>query len=210
MNLKVVTHTPTRDCIAKGFNHIPSKPWNIEECSNEIYYLFYELIEDGFIVPKSKEIILTFRNFINKELATLFKRSLDKPKSYAYRFANIKQDFYICQTDKAPNNPTFVCKYLIKSLAKTRLGGPDFEIITNDYQEITSKLNHEIVSLTKGYDLHHHATLPFLMATFKAHKDDFRWITNAHNCVYSNIAAVLTSILKTCIEPLQIFMHAAQ
>ena len=42
------------------------------------------------------------------------------------------------------------------------------------------------------------------MATFKAHKDDFRWITNAHDCIYSNIAAVLTSILKTCIEPLQI------
>ena len=42
------------------------------------------------------------------------------------------------------------------------------------------------------------------MATFKAHKDDFKWITNAQDCIYSNIAAVLTSILKTCVEPLQI------
>ena len=74
--LKIVTHTPTWDCIAKGLNHIPSKPWNIEECSNEIYYLFYGLIEDGFLVPNSKEVIYTFKNFINKELAILFKKAL--------------------------------------------------------------------------------------------------------------------------------------
>ena len=74
--LEIVTHTPTRDCIAKELNHIPSKPWNIEECSNEIYYLFYGLIEDGFLVPNSKEATYTFKTLLIKSLLHYLKEAL--------------------------------------------------------------------------------------------------------------------------------------
>ena len=38
--------------------------------------------------------------------------------------------------------------------------------------------------------------LPFLVGMYKAHKEDFRWITIAHNCMFSNITNMNVELLK--------------
>ena len=40
------------------------------------------------------------------------------------------------------------------------------------------------------------------MGMYKAHKNDFRWITNAHNCAFSSITDFNTNLLKALNEGL--------
>lgn len=49
--------------------------------------------------------------------------------------------------------------------------------------------------------------LPYLMATYKQHKAKYRWLTNAHNTVFSNIALLLTITSNLILESVKIWAH---
>lgn len=49
--------------------------------------------------------------------------------------------------------------------------------------------------------------LPYLMATFKHHKAKYRWLTNAHNTIFSNIAILLTITSKMILELVKTWAH---
>ena len=42
--------------------------------------------------------------------------------------------------------------------------------------------------------------LPYLMSTYKLHKNSYRWLTNAFHTVYSNIANMLTITMMRVLE----------
>ena len=46
-----------------------------------------------------------------------------------------------------------------------------------------------------------------MMATFKQHKAKYRWLTNAHNTVFSNIALLLTITSKVILESVKTWAH---
>jgi hypothetical protein len=46
-------------------------------------------------------------------------------------------------------------------------------------------------------------SLPYLMATYKQHKSKYRWLTNAFQTVFSNIATLLTITSKVVLESFQ-------
>ena len=45
------------------------------------------------------------------------------------------------------------------------------------------------------------------MATFKQHKAKYRWLTNAHNIVFSNIALLLTVTSNVILESVKTWAH---
>lgn len=47
--------------------------------------------------------------------------------------------------------------------------------------------------------------LPFLMATFKQHKLKYRWLTNAFQTIYSNIASLLTVATMEVLEMIRVW-----
>jgi hypothetical protein len=50
-----------------------------------------------------------------------------------------------------------------------------------------------------------HNALPFLMASYKQHKSSYRWLTNATQTVYTNIASLLTITTMTELESFKIW-----
>lgn len=47
------------------------------------------------------------------------------------------------------------------------------------------------------------ARLPYLMGTYKQHKNTYRWLTNAHDSIFSAIAQFITTTLKGIIPILK-------
>lgn len=53
-------------------------------------------------------------------------------------------------------------------------------------------VHRQIADLLPEVENNDEAGLPYLMATYKQHKKRYRWLTNAHDCVFSILADVLT------------------
>jgi hypothetical protein len=60
-------------------------------------------------------------------------------------------------------------------------------------------LENEISGLVPKLVISHKA-LPYLMATYKQHKNKYRWLTNAFHILYSNLAHLLTISTMTVLE----------
>jgi hypothetical protein len=114
------------------------------------------------------------------------------------------QNLYCSGLDKATNNACFICIKHIRLMALERLMGPDFApcksgniwlLPTGVLDQVSNDLNNILPEFLLPYQ-----TLPYLMATFKQHKGKYRWLTNAFQTMFSNIARLLTITSKVIIE----------
>ena len=53
-------------------------------------------------------------------------------------------------------------------------------------------------------------SLPYIMGTYKIHKNSFRWLTNAHDCLFSPITNFITSALQIIFLVLKDFTDKLQ
>lgn len=68
-------------------------------------------------------------------------------------------------------------------------------------------ISEQVFEFVSAYHFQNTIPLPYLMASFKAHKNTFRWITCSANCCFSDISLLLAYILKSCIEILKNRAH---
>ena len=113
--------------------------------------------------------------------------------------------------DKASSNAYFLCIWHICLQAFERLSGEDFKPCKNDLSWflpsfILDKVFHDLSKLLPEC-LPPYQALPYLMATYKQHKAKYRWLTNAHNTVFSNIALLLTITSNLILESVKIWAH---
>ena len=97
----------------------------------------------------------------------------------------ISNHLFISGLDKAAQTPVFMCKNLIRKLAFTRLSSKEFEITTQN-EDLVRNIIHSFCKEFKIIAPNKY-TLPYIMGMYKAHKNDFRWITNAHDCAFSSV-----------------------
>jgi hypothetical protein len=119
----------------------------------------------------------------------------------------LQQHLFIAGLDKAASNASFICIHHIRAQALIRLQGKDFSPYQQngswlDPLQKTEELFNEICSLLPEIPLQT-ARLPYLMGTFKQHKNTYRWLTNAHDSVFSAIAQFITTALKGIIPLLK-------
>jgi hypothetical protein len=113
--------------------------------------------------------------------------------------------------DKANNNACFICIRHIRLQALERLSGDDFvpcktsstwDLPVSILEKVSCDLSHLLPEYLSPFQ-----ALPYLMATFKQHKAKYRWLTNAHNTVFSNIALLLTITSKVILESVKMWAH---
>ena len=111
---------------------------------------------------------------------------------------------YCSGLDKATNNACFICIKHIRLMALERLMGTDFSPCKNGNlwslpSAILDLVTKDLVYILPEFPPQFH-TLPYLMATYKQHKNKYRWLTNAFQTVFSNIASLLTMTSKLILE----------
>ncbi|GBG77894.1 hypothetical protein CBR_g25826 [Chara braunii] len=204
MNPDITNNYRLRTMPKQGLNHVPLKAFDIEEA-------LYEL---GQLLDKIAECIDDVARLCDRKRKLVKKLALDKARKKMCSYwekhrhifvepigqANVKTEievltgrFLVTAKDKAANTPTFVCDNIIREFAVKRLSSPDFVLLHEEPELIEAAIHAETEHLVVLP--HAGASLPYLMAVFKAHKWSFRWITNTANSVVSSMAELCACLL---------------
>jgi hypothetical protein len=121
--------------------------------------------------------------------------------------STLLQNVYCSGLDKASNNACFTCIKHIGLMALERLMCNDFlpcksgqvwQLPTAILDQVSVDLRNILPEFLPPYQ-----ALPYLMATFKQRKRKYRWLTNAFQTVFSNIALLLTITSKVLLDSLK-------
>ena len=129
----------------------------------------------------------------------------------AYETEWLMKHLYCSGLDKAANNACFICIKHIRLMALERLMCLDFTPCKIDEfwslpSTILTSLSSDLMDLLPEFPPQFQA-LPYLMTTFKQHKNKYRWLTNAFQTVFSNIAVLLTLTSKPILEAFKTWAH---
>lgn len=217
MDPKIVQHPQLRSALIMGLNHIPLRPTNFREAIEATMQTYQHLYE----ILRLQDLGLDF-HVTSKYLKQLCLEQLQiaaKTNKFGFRSSGpylfnipavsnelhwLLSHLYISGLDKANNNACFMCIRHIRLQAYQRLMGEDFfpckfegkwELPTIVFDTVKE----ELVSLLPEIPPQFNA-LPFLMALYKQHKQKYRWLTNAFQTVYTNIATLLTIATVAVLE----------
>lgn len=215
MDNDIIRDSTLRSNFNSGLNHIPLRQTLLHEVVETVLDAWQQVCLILHIDPSDQ--VLWIRNNtweILKEKASRneggFKYSQSswkKIQSATDELQWIHQFLFIAGLDKAASNASFICINHIRAQALLRLQGKDFAPCRLNDSWIdplmkAEELFEEICSLLPEIPLHI-ARLPYLMGTFKQHKNTYRWLTNAHNSIFSTIAQFITVALKGIIPTLK-------
>ena len=193
-NMDICGNTKLANLLHKGLNHIP--PRNIQPC--EAFLALW----DGW---KKVAGLLDFQpNLDHKAILDCKFSTMFSNKFPTYRpnlVANnlLLQDqidwllthFHFTGLDKSSQTITIICKQVLRLKAKERIQSLEFVPgifqIDNYYDHLS-----QFPFIPKNIN----ESLPYIMGTFKIHKNTFRWLTNAHNCIFSPPTIFITKCLK--------------
>lgn len=220
MDVKIIQHTGLREAVSMGLNHVPLKPTDISvsiATALDAFLQFTQILDlENLGLP-----ILEATEWTRAACLEQLKAASKSNRS-GLRFSGpdvlllnavqneiswITSKLYCAGLDKATNNACFICVRHIRLMALERLSGPEFLPCkidstwtkpTDILEQITKELSDLVPQLSIPF-----LALPYLMATYKQHKNKYRWLTNAFNTVYSNVAHLLTIATMQILEQLK-------
>jgi uncharacterized protein YuzB (UPF0349 family) len=218
VDTNIIHHKGLKQAVAMGLNHIPLKPTSKLDVSIAVAI-------DGF--SQLSQILSLEKAGLNLDLANEWIRATcleqlkvaSKTNKYGFRVSGkdllreecvteeikwLTTHLYCSGLDKASNNACFVCIRHIRLLALERLSGPDFipckdELVWLLPSTVLDQISKEILILVPELQISFRA-LPYLMSTYKQHKNRYRWLTNAFQTCYSNLAHLLTIATMALLE----------
>jgi hypothetical protein len=116
---------------------------------------------------------------------------------------------YCSGVDKASNTWHFKCARHERQQAYHRLSGPDFDSVCDHsscwipVNSIIDTLLADLSGLLPEVPISY-PRLPYIFSQYKIHKNKHRWLTNAHNCVFSEAAAVTQFCCKHLLGQAQV------
>lgn len=208
-DLGIVQHPLLRAALKLGLNHIPLRPTHFRDAINVVIAVgtqIYELCQLHTFGLKLDTVIQFLKQSCLTKLqaaARCNKFGFKQSGPYLFDIPAVQNEmtwllnhFYISGIDKASNNACFMCIRHIRFQAYQRLMGDDFTPCKYDGRWVLPTAIFDTVKsdllLLLPESPPQYNSLPFLMATFKAHKQTYRWLTNAFRTVYSSIAVLLT------------------
>ena len=208
-DVNIIQHPDLRHAIGMGLNHIPLKPIDISVSIATILDAFRQLtsildLENaGLPLTEATEWVRKYSLEVLKSASRTNKAGHRVSGSDLMKMPSVKNEInwitnhlFCAGLDKASNNACFICIRHIRLLALERLSIPEFrpckiDTTWTDASVILEQLTSEIANLVPGLSIPF-ANLPYLMASYKLHKNKYRWLTNAFQTVYTNIAQLLT------------------
>jgi hypothetical protein len=219
-DLRIIQHKQLRDALAYGLNHILLRPTNIAQTVRTVMNAFDQLVDILDLVHTEFQL-LEARHYLHSTCLNTIKAAAKVNKG-GFRFSGqylfdiqavknethwLLQHVYCSGLDKASNNACFTCIKHIRLMALERLMCSDFSPCKSDQVWLlpTAILDQVSVNLKNILPefLPPYQALPYLMATFKQHKGKYRWLTNAFQTVFSNIALLLTITSKVILDSLK-------
>ena len=209
MDMNIIQHPGLRCALAQGLNHIPLRPSKIAEAMAVIMDAFTQLCEILGLTKQSFPMTEA-RLYLHSTCLDILKVA-SKTNKFGFRCTGefildnpvvqneinwLLSHLFCAGLDKAANNACFLCIRHIRLQALERLMGNDFLpckgkitwlLPTKILDQVTLDLKLILPECPPCF-----TALPYLMATFKFHKSKYRWLTNAHNTVFSGIATLLT------------------
>jgi hypothetical protein len=220
MDVNIIQHPELRKAISQGLNHVPVKPTSIRLCIDtaldalEQLAAILSLHSQNFPYQEAKEWVI---HRCRERLLAGAKRNL-----YGFHYSG--HDLLDCQSvtneikwltqhllcaglDKATNNCSFICIKHIRLMALERLSSNDFQPCKDDVSwllptHMLEKIQADLRNILPELKISHQA-LPYLMATYKQHKNKYRWITNAFQTCYSGIAHLITICNMLILESIK-------
>lgn len=217
MDTSIIQHIELRKALSKGLNHIPLRPTEISVSLATAFDAFAQFIsvmglcELGFPVEDAESW------FRQKCLSQL--KAASKSNKFGFRYSGrnlldiaavrneiefLTSHLYCAGLDKASNNPCFICIRHIWQLALKRLSSLDFSPCKeNNIWSLNSQVMEEtsaaILDILPELQVSF-KSLPYLMATYKQHKQKYRWLTKAFQTIYTNLAHLLTISTMLVLE----------
>lgn len=215
MDIGIIRDNTLRNNFKHGLNHIPLRQTLLSEVVDTVLDAWEQVCLILLIDPSDQV------SWIRNETWTILKEkasrnyegfkysqpSWKKLHSATDELQWIQQTLFIAGLDKAASNASFICIHHIRAQALLRLQGKDFfpcrqnESWLDPKQKI-EELFDQICILLPEIPLQS-APLPYLMGTFKQHKNTYRWLTNAHDSIFSTMAQFITTALKGIIPILK-------
>jgi hypothetical protein len=217
MDIGIIRDNILKDNFRNGLNHIPLRQTLLREVVDTVVEAWTQVCLILQIDPDDQTAWIRERSWtILKEKASInmggFKYSqpsLKKTNSAMNELQWIQQFLFIAGLDKASSNASFICISHMRAQALLRLQGKDFKPCLDNGKWINPLQKAEVLFVEICYLLPeiplYSAKLPYLMGTFKQHKKTYRWLTNAHNSVFSTIAQFITTALMGIIPVLKIW-----
>jgi len=217
VDTNLIQNRELRQAVAQGLNHIPVKPTKLAVSVATTIDAFMQLVRilrlesEGLDIANATEWIRSsalarLKLAAKENKAGLRFSGLDllQQKEIKDEIAWLSSHLYCAGLDKASNNACFICIKHIRLLALERLSGPDFLPCKDKHiwllpSMILDKVTVEMSTLIPQISISFQA-LPYLMATYKLHKNKYRWLTNAFHTVYSNLAQLLTLATMAVLE----------
>lgn len=139
-----------------------------------------------------------FFNSFNKKFPNYSHNTFNnlKDPKFLAQIGWLTSHFYFSGLDKSSQTVVVMCKYAIRTKALERFSSSEFSLPN---QSLTSFIDYFLNYCTSHFPFLQapsSPSLPYFMAIYKIHKDSFRWLTNAHDCLFSPITNFITSGLK--------------
>ena len=215
MDIQIIRDFTLKENFKNGLNHIPLRQTLLHEVVETVLDAWTQVCMILGINPDEQSLWIRNRSWtILKEKASMnvggFKYSrpsLKKIHSAMDELQWIQGLLFVAGLDKASSNASFICISHMRAQALIRLQGKDFAPCINNEAWMSpldkvEEVFEEICSLLPEIPMQI-ARLPYLMGTYKQHKNTYRWLTNAHNSVYSTIAQFVTTALMGIIPALK-------
>jgi hypothetical protein len=219
-DVNIIQHPELRKIISQGLNHIPLRPTSIKECIDTVLHAFEQLSS----ILHLYELDFPFKDATEWLTARCQQRLqfAARKNLYEFRFSGtnvlenpsvqnelrwITQHLFCAGLDKAANNCCFVCVKHIRLMALERLSSSDFLPCKDDDSwllptHMLDKITADLSNIVPELEISHQA-LPYLMATYKQHKNKYRWITNAFQTVFSSLGHLITIATMLILDSVQ-------
>jgi hypothetical protein len=224
MDMNLIQHKDLRHALRQGLNHIPLRPTKLAHVVAAVIQAFEQLLGILNLTHSMFPVDEARRHLHSTYLALL--KAASKSNKCGFRYSNqylfditavknetswLLQNLYCSGLDKATNNVCFICIKHIRLLALERLMGNDFlpcksGLIWYLTSSILNQVSNDLRNILPKF-LPPYQSLPYLMATYKQHKNKYRWLTNDFHTVFSNIATLLTITSKIILESVKAWAH---
>jgi hypothetical protein len=216
-----------RQALKQDLNHVLLRPTNIVQAVATALEAFDQLVPllhlDTIDFPITKA-----RTHLHKICLHTLKVASQSNK-YGFRHSGqylldlplvknklqwLAEHLYYAGLDKATNNACFMCIKYIHLQAFQRLMGSNFtpckdltlwSLPTSILDLAKLQLTRLLPECPPIFN-----ALPYLMASYKLHKTKYRWLTNAFQTVFSNLAILLTLTSTVILESIKLWARSIE
>lgn len=226
---EIVKNKCLRSAVKCGLNHVPIEPTFFEPISDVLRELWWTVLEHlEPVIPYDVsstdlygyglELLLRAgsQRFEHGFVGNLGGFRNVGPSTWGLpevqlELEELSSRFYFSGVDKAAQTPMFKCIDHERLQAYHRLAGPDFRpCVTSEgelmrIEDVLSNVCDEVQHLLPEFPTEYDR-LPYIFSMYKEHKGKHRWLTNAHNCVFSSVATLVQvtteaalSVVEQCV-----------